>query len=208
MRWCEENGVDYVFGLPGNTALHADPVIMTEADACATDRATRKLVELRRYVETRYAAKSWGKTKRRVAARIKASPLGLDVRFVVTSLNSGSAEYIYDTLYCARGQAENLIKLHKSQLRSDRTSCRSANGNQMRIILHTAAYWLMWAVRQATPATNPLRNAEFSTVRLRLFKVAARVVETASRIRIAFATGCSDAALFRSISLTLRTAGP
>ena len=208
MRWCEENGVDYVFGLPGNTALHADPVIMTEADACATDRATRKLVELRRYVEIRNAAKSWGKNKRRVAARIEASPLGLDVRFVVTSLTSGSAEYIYDTLYCARSQAENLIKLHKSQLRSDRTSCRSANANQMRIILHTAAYWLTWAVRQATPATNPLRNAEFSTVRLRLLKVAARVVETASRIRIAFATGCSDAALFRSISLTLRTAGP
>jgi len=206
--WCEENDVDYVFGLPGNTALHADPVIITEADACATDRATRGLVELRRYVETRYAAKSWGKNKRRVVARIEASPLGLDVRFVVTSLTRGSAEYIYDTLYCARGQAENLIKLHKSQLKSDRTSCRSANANQMRIILHTAAYWLMWAVRQAMPATNPLRNAEFSTVRLRLLKVAARVVETASRIRIAFATGCPDAALFRSISLTLRTAGP
>jgi hypothetical protein len=143
-----------------------------------------------------------------VVARIEASPLGLDVRFVVTSLTRGSAEYIYDTVYCARGQAENLIKLHKSQLKSDRTSCRSANANQMRIILHTAAYWLMWAVRQAVPATSPLRNAEFSTVRLRLLKVAARVVETASRIRIAFATGCPDAALFRSISLTLRTAGP
>jgi hypothetical protein len=208
MRWCEENGVDYVFGLPGNKALHADSVIATEADACATDRATRKLIELRRYAEIRYAAKTWGKDKRRVVARIEASPLGLDVRFVVTSLTRGSAEYIYDTLYCARGQAENLIKLHKSQLKSDRTSCRSANANQMRIILHTAAYWLMWAVRQAMPATNPLRNAEFSTIRLRLLKVAARVVETASRIRIAFATGCPDAALFRSISLTLRTAGP
>ena len=78
----------------------------------------------------------------------------------------------------------------------------------MRIILHTAAYWLMWAVRQAMPVTNPLRNAEFATVHLRLLKIAARIVETASRIRIAFATGCPDAALFRSISLTLRAAGP
>jgi hypothetical protein len=139
-----------------------------------TDRATRKLVELRRYVETRYATKTWGKDKRRVVARIEASSLGLNVRFVTTSLTRGSAEYIYDTLYCARGQAENLIKLHKSQLKSDRTSCRSDYANQMRIILYTAAYWLMWAVRQAMPATNPLRNAEFSTVRLRLLKVAAR----------------------------------
>jgi len=48
---------------------------------------------------------------------------------VVTSLTHGSAEWLYDTLYCARGQAENLIKLHKGQLASDRTSCRSPLAN-------------------------------------------------------------------------------
>jgi hypothetical protein len=48
--------------------------------------------------------------------------LGLDIRFVVTSLDIGSAEWIYDSLYCARGQAENLIKRHKTQLASDLTS--------------------------------------------------------------------------------------
>ena len=64
MAWCEANDVDYVFGLPGNRTLHADPVIAGEGDACATDRALRELVELRRYAETRYAAKSWGTTKR------------------------------------------------------------------------------------------------------------------------------------------------
>jgi hypothetical protein len=208
MAWCEKNGVDYVFGLPGNAALHADPVIVTEADRCATDRAIRGDSQLRRYAETRYAAKSWGKTKRRVVARIEASALGLDIRFVVTSLAGGSAEHIYDILYCARGQAENLIKLHKSQLKSDRTSCRSANANQMRLIIHTAAYWLMWALREAMPAKTPLRTAEFATIRLRLLKVAARVIESASRIRIAFASACPDASIFRSIALTLRAAGP
>ena len=116
MAWCEANDVDYVFGLPGNTALHADPVIAAEGDACATDRALRELVELRRYAETRYAAKSWGTTKRRVVARIEASSLGLDIRFVVTSLKGGSPERIYDTLYCARGHAANLIKLHNTVL--------------------------------------------------------------------------------------------
>lgn len=208
MVWCEANGIDYIFGLPGNRTLHADPVIVREGDACATDRALQGLVELRRYAETRYAAKTWGNTQRRVVARIEASSLGLDIRLVVTSLAEGSAERIYDTLYCARGQAENLIKLHKTQLKSDRTSCCSANANQMRLILHTAAYWLMWAVRHAMPATATLRTAEFATIRLRLLKVAARVVETASRIRIAFASACPDAALFRSIALNLRTAGP
>lgn len=202
MAWCEANGIDYIFGLPGNRTLHADPVIVREGDACATDRALQGLVELRRYTETRYAAKTWSVTERRVVARIEASSLGL------TSLDDGSAERIYDTLYCARGQAENLIKLHKAQLKSDRTSCRSANANQMRLILHTAAYWLMWTVRHAIPPTAALRTAEFTTIRLRLLKVAARVVETASRIRIAFASAYPDAALFRSVALNLRTAGP
>ena len=208
MACCEKNGIDYVFGLPGNKALHADPIIVSGGDACATDRVLRGLGELRRYAETRYAAKSWRTARRRVVARIEASSLGLDIRFVVTSIEAGSAEHIYDTLYCARGQAENLIKLHKTQLKSDRTSCRSANANQMRLILHTAAYWLMWKLRHAMPATATLRRAEFATLRLRLVKVAARVIEPASRIRIAFASACSDAALYRDLALTLRTASP
>jgi len=212
MTWCEKNGIDYVFGLPGNKALHADPVIVACADACATDRALGLASGgpdvLRRYAETRYAAKSWGPTKRRVTARIEATSLGLDIRFVVTAIETGTPEHIYDALYCARGQAENLIKLHKTQLKSDRTSCRSANANQMRLILHTAAYWLMWKLRQAMPVTVTLKNAEFATIRLRLIKVAARVVETASRIRIAFASACPDAVLYRDLAITLRAASP
>lgn len=78
----------------------------------------------------------------------------------------------------------------------------------MRLILHTAAYWLMWAVRHAMPATAALRTSEFATIRLRLLKVAARVIETASRVRVAFASACPDAALFRSVALNLRAAGP
>jgi hypothetical protein len=203
MAWCEANGVDYIFGLPGNRALHTDPVIVTQGDACATDRAVRKLVELRRYAETRYAAKSWGKATRRVVARIEANTLVLDIRFVFTLLKDGSAERIYDRLYFARGQAENLSKLHKAQLKSDRTSCRSASANQMRLILHTAAYWLMWKLRHAMPATAALRTAEFATIRLRLIKLTARVIETATRIRVAFASACPEADTFRQIARAL-----
>ena len=76
-----------------------------------------------RYAETRYGAKSW-KCERRVSARIEATCNGLDVRYVVTNIARASAEWLYDTLYCARDQAENLVKLHKSQLASDRTGCR------------------------------------------------------------------------------------
>ncbi len=112
------------------------------ADDVRTRRAETQTPVLRSYTEIRYGAKSWGCT-RRVSARIEATTMGLDIRCVVTNLHSGSAEWLYDTLYCARGQAENLIKLHKGQLASDRTSCRSALANQVRLLLHTAAYWLI-----------------------------------------------------------------
>jgi len=90
--------------------------------------------------------------------RIEATTKGLDIRFVITSIHTGSAEHVYETLYCARGQAENLIKLHKAQLASDRTSCRSPLANQMRLILHTAAYWLILTMRDAIPATPRARH--------------------------------------------------
>ena len=162
---------------------------------------------MRRYAETRYGAKSWS-CQRRVAARIEATTKGLDIRYVVTNIERGSAEWLYDTLYCARGQAENLIKLHKSQLASDRTSCRSPLANQVRLVLHTAAYWLMLRMRDAIPKPQPLARAEFTTLRMRLIKIAARIIETASRVRIAFAAAHPEAALFAKLARCLQPAGP
>ena len=149
MAWCEENGIGFIFGLPGNTPL--ERLVDKAADDIRTRRALEQKPALRGFAETRYQAKSWNK-ERRVCARIEATTKGLDIRFVITSIHTGSAQ----TLYCARGQAENLIKLHKAQLASDRTSCRSPLANQMRLILHTAAYWLILTVRDAIPATNAL----------------------------------------------------
>ena len=177
------------------------------ADAVRTDRAQGDKPVVRGYAETRHKAKSWNK-ERRAIARIEATRLGLDIRFIVTNLAHGSPEWLYDSLYCARGQAENLIKLHKSQLASDRTSCRSALANQVRLVLHTGAYWLMLAVRDGIPAARDLARAEFDTLRLRLLKIAARVIETASRVRLAFAAACPEADLFRSMPAALMPAGP
>jgi Transposase DDE domain group 1 len=205
MAWCEENGIDFVFGLPGNAVL-ADAVEGT-ADDIRTRRALDHKPCLRGFAETRYQAQSWNK-KRRACARIEATTQGLDIRFVVTSLQSGSAEHVYQTIYCARGQAENLIKLHKAQLASDRTSCRSPLANQMRLILHTAAYWLILTVRDAIPKAHALAAAEFATLRLRLLKLGTRVIETASRVRLAFAAACPEARLIRHIAAGLMPAGP
>src|SRR3954464_3819205 len=205
MTWCEVNDVDYVLGLPGNAVLSR--LVEIAADDVRVRRAEAQAAVVRRYTETSYGAKSWG-CERRVAARIEATTQGLDIRYVVTNLEGGSAEWLYDTLYCARGQAENLIKLHKSQLASDRTSCRSALANQVRLVLPTAAYWLILTMRAAIPNLNPLATAEFRTVRLRLIKVAARIIETATRVRIAFAASCPEAELFGGIARWLQPAGP
>ena len=135
MAWCEANGVDYIFGLGGNDVL--DRKVEAAADDVRVRCAEGEAPVVRRYAETRYGAESW-KCERRVAARIEASCNGLDIRYVVTNITRGSAEWLYDTLYCERGQTENLIKLHKTQLASDRTSCRSPLANQVRLVLHTA----------------------------------------------------------------------
>ncbi|MCW3477464.1 IS1380 family transposase [Limobrevibacterium gyesilva] len=205
MAWCEANAVDFILGLPGNAVLSR--LVETAADDVRVRRAEAAAPVLRRYAETRYGAKSWGR-ERRVAARIEATTQGLDIRYVVTNPDVGSAEWLYDTLYCARGQAENLIKLHKSQLASDRTSCRSARANQVRLVLHTAAYWLMLTVRDAIPKPESLATAEFTSLRMRLLKIAARITETATRVRLAFAAACPEAELFRGIARSLQLAGP
>lgn len=212
MSWCEANGVDYVFGLAGNSVL--DRLIEPNADEIRTRRAEEQLATVRGFAETCYAAKSWAR-QRRVAARIEANAShddmlrrGLDIRYVVTSLTNGDAEHIYAVLYCACGQVENLIKQHKSQLASDRTSCRSPLANQMRLILHTAAYWLLLDIRDSVPSWHPLRQSEFNSIRLHLLKLAGRFAETASRIRVALASCCSEAELFSLIACRLQPSGP
>ena len=87
-------------------------------------------------------------------------------------------------------------------------SCHSATANQVRLVLHTVAFWLMHAVRAAIPQSSPLAKAEFATIRERLVKIAARVIEHGARIRIQLPTSCPDGALFRTIALGLSPSGP
>ena len=131
----------------------------------------------------------------------------VDIRYVVTSLK-GSAQRLYENVYCQRGQMENLIKLHKAQLASDRMSCHSAIANQVRLVFHTAAYWLKHRVRAAIPPAHPLARAEFTTIRERLIKIAARVIEHVARICIQLPTSCPEGALFRTVALGLMPSGP
>ena len=214
MEWAEDNGADYIFGLAGNAAL--DALVAEAAANLRFHHAKSSQTKLRSYASFMYQAGSW-KRPRKVVARLECSlqPIAgetgmrqeVNIRYVVTSLK-GSAQHLYETVYCQRGQMENLIKLHKAQLASDRMSCHSATANQVRLVLHTAAFWLMHGVRAAIPRTSPLASAEFATIRERLIKIGARVIEHIARIRIQLPTSCPEGGLFRAIALGLMPAGP
>src|ERR1700730_2716648 len=70
------------------------------------------------------------------------------------------------------------------------------------------SYWLLLAMRDAAPKRSPLSTAEFATIRLRLIKIAARVVEGAARIRVYLPTACPDRDVFRALAGRFCAAGP
>ncbi len=185
-RGCERNRVGYIFGLAGNKVLlrrvtaEAEPVALDRLDAPAESK-------VRRDAEFLYGAKTWN-TERRVIARVEASGQGVDSRFIVTNL-AGLAKSLYEKIYCARGQAENLIKAHKLHLASDRTSCTKATANQFRLLIHTAACWLMHTLPGLAPRSSFWREAQFDPLRLSLIKVAVRITELVTKIKIALPTG-------------------
>jgi hypothetical protein len=206
LGWCEDNGIGYVFGLSGNAVLAAQVAPLAEDAALRRLGRAEPEAKVRRYADLRYAAGSW-RRERRVIARVEASTAGCDSRFVVTNL-AAKPKALYERLYCARGQMENLIKAHKTHLASDRTSCHHATANQFRLILHSAAYWLMHALRAAAPKRSTWRTAQFDTLRTRLLKIAARVVEMATRIKVSLPSACPDKAIIAHFARAFAAQGP
>ena len=152
----------------------------------------------RRYTEFYDGAASWSRVER-VIARVEAGADGTDTRFIVTSLPTRNPRVLYEELYCRRGAAENHIKAWKTHLAADRTSCTKATANQFRLFLHAGAYWLLWSLRALMPKRSLWRIAQFDTLRLRLIKIAARVVELKTMIRLHLPTACPDQAILRAV---------
>jgi hypothetical protein len=191
---CRAQGVDFILGLASNTNLRRRTATLEQSTIARVDQNSG--TKVRRFKEFHDAAGTWSRVER-IVARVEAGPQGCDTRFVVTNLTKGTGKALYEKLYCARGQAENHIKAWKTHLAADRTSCTSAAANQLRLFLHASAYWLMWSLRAALPPRSPWRHAQFDTLRLRLIKIAARVVELKTRIAIHLPTACPAAPLIR-----------
>jgi hypothetical protein len=197
--WCRENRVDWVIGLAPNAAL-ARHVAVVEKSTAARFKAVPPRPgggggKVRRFMQFYDAARSWSRVER-IIARVEAGPDGTDTRFIVTNLEGGRAKHLYERLYCARGQAENHIKAWKNHLAADRTSCHEAEANQFRLFLHAGAYWLLWSMRRVMPKRSAWRVMQFDTLRLRLIKLAARVVELKTQIKIHLPSSAPDQAIF------------
>lgn len=172
---------DYILGLPTNRTLEAHAAPWHEQ--CRW-RFKPSLGKVRRFHQIAYAAGSWTQ-KEKVIARVEATALGTDARFIVTNL-PGRAKHLYEKVYCARGCMENLIKDLKLYTRSDKTACHRWEANQFRLFLHQGAYWLLHSVRMAAPKRSRWRGATFATIRALLIKVAVRVEELRTKIKLSF----------------------
>lgn len=172
---------DYILGLPRNKTL--DALAEPWREQCRW-RWKPNLGRVRRFHQFNYAAGSWSREEK-VIARVEATSMGTDARFVVTTL-SGRAKTLYEKVYCARGRMENLIKDMKLYTRSDKTACWRWQANQFRLFLHMGAYWLLHSLRMAAPKKSRWRGATFATIRNVFVKIAVRVEELKRSIKLAF----------------------
>lgn len=195
MRWCEENHVDYLFGLAKNTRLRR---AVGEAMQRSRERFASTGKPARIYQELRYRTrKSWSR-ERRVVAKAEYIAGKENPRFVVTSLSATrcATRRLYEALYCARGEMENRIKEQQLYLFADRTSAATMRANQLRLWFSSVAYLLMHQLRQHTLRGGELARAQCHSIRIRLLKIGARVTVSTRRIVVHLAPGYPYKELF------------
>lgn len=136
-----------------------------------------------------YKAGSWSRF-RRVIVKVDVTGQGTNVRYVVTDIDDAPAKSLYQKIYCSRARAENFIKDHKLYLHSDRASCHRFEANQFRLFLHSLAYILFDTLRRDVLRGTELASSTIETLRLKLIKVGARVLELKTKIKIELPTAC------------------
>jgi hypothetical protein len=200
-RWCERHDVHYCVGIAKNSRLLEAAKSTTEA---AEEEFNKTQDKQRLFSEVRYAAESWDQS-RRIIVKAEHSELGANPRFVVTNLDD-SPGFVYDTIYCARGEMENRIKEQQLGLFADRTSCHKWWSNQFRLLLSSLAYILIEGIRRLTLKNTELAKAQASTIRLKLLKIGAVVTRNTRRIRFALASGYPYQDIFWRVVKRLNTA--
>jgi hypothetical protein len=132
MAWCEQNRVDYLFGLARNTRL----VAMIEEELAAAKATAEKTGRpARRFKDFQWTTRDTWSRRRRVVAKAEWTQGEANPRFVVTSLkrSEAGARQLYEDIYCARGDMENRIKECQLDLYADRTWAATMRANQLRL---------------------------------------------------------------------------
>ena len=183
MVWCEANGIDYVLGMARNRRTErmiAKQMEQARREFLQTGKPTRRFRSF--WYRTR---KTWSR-KRRMIGKAEYLPKGANPRFVVTSLSARQYEkrFVYEELYCARGEMENRIKEEQLDLFGDRASCHTFRGNEIRLWLSMAAHLLVVGLREHALSGTDLEKAQASTLRVKLLKIGALVTVSVRRVYV------------------------
>lgn len=198
MRWCDRHHVQYILGLAKNSVLLQHAVTWSKQ---AQDQFQQTQVKQRVFAEISYAAATWDRP-RRVIVKAEHLAEGPNTRFLVTNLQ-GDPQGLYEDLYCQRGDMENRIKEQQLYLFSDRTSCHAFLANQFRMILSASAYVLMETLRRVGLDGTDLEASQVNTIRLKLFKIAARIRQSARRVVLHLCSSYPYATLFQQVAQRL-----
>jgi hypothetical protein len=202
MAWCENNAVDFLFGLARNNRLVGEiaaELAAAEADSQPTGKPARRFKDF--LWSTR---DSWSR-QRRVVAKAEWTQGEANPRFVVTSLSrqEHDARHLYEKIYCARGEMENRIKECQLDLFADRTSAKTMRANQLRLFFASMAYVLVCALRRIALQHTQFARAACSTIRLKLLKIGALVRTSVRRIKLAMPSAFPYRAEYRAAHAAL-----
>jgi len=203
---CENEGFSYTFGLRSNAVLKRMAKPLMDKAQRRYERAGKKQ---RLFTRLTYQAESWP-TPRTVVAKAECHAGGTNLRFVVTSLSVPGvrqARRVYDD-YVQRGESEQRMDELKNGLSADRLSCHRFKANFLRLLLHTAAYNLLNALRDHRDLPEVLRKGQPCTWRTCLIKVAATIVQSTRRIVVELASQWPFAHLYVAVSRHAMSAGP
>jgi Transposase DDE domain group 1 len=205
MAWCEENGVDFLFGLARNvrlTRMIGAELVEARDESQATGQPARRFKEF-----SWTTRKSWSRP-RRVIAKAEWTKGEANPRFIVTSLTAadGDGRRLYENVYCARGEMENRIKECQMDLFADRTSSGTMKANQLRLWFAAMADVLIESLRRLALQATELTDATCGTIRRKLFKIGALVTVSVRRIKFAMASGCPYKTVFASAHRALAAA--
>ena len=198
MDWCDKHHVGYIIGIARNARIEelANPLIQKAKEQFQIEGRKQRLFD-----DLSYAADTW-KYERRIIIKAEHTAKGRNPRFLVTNLSEDSRE-LYEKLYCARGEAENMIKAQQLDLFADRTSCMNWIPNQLRMLLSGLAYTLIEAIRRLALKNTELEKASCGTIRLKLFKIGSIVLRNTRRIQLLLSSAYPYQEMFYKIAYHL-----